>query len=302
MNVSFFNLRKPIRVVTHSGSFHADDILAVATLQLFLKGRVKVVRSREQVDIDAADYVVDVGGEYDVKRNRFDHHQANGAGARANGIPYASFGLVWKTFGAKLCGSEKAAEAIDRGFVQPVDAIDNGMEITSSLFPDVYPYSFGNGLSAFLPSWKEVRDESVKTDAMFMKAVAMARAVLTREIQRAKDGEEGRLFAEKAYQAAEDKRVVTMDQSYPWTEVLCSHPEPLYAIYPQGDKWHVKAVRSNPRSFKTRKDFPAAWAGLRGDELAKATGVADAIFCHKNAFLVGAKSLEGAKQLAKRAL
>jgi len=298
---------RPTRIATHSGSFHPDDLLSVATLRILLKKRgacrVKVVRTREQAEIAKADFVVDVGGEYDPARRRFDHHQASGAGARANGIPYASFGLVWQTFGAELCGSEKCAAAIDSELVQLVDAVDNGVEICSSVIQEVHPYTFGYALSSFLPSWKELADGRVTADQAFAKALVFAEAVLAREIARTKDAEEGRVNVEKAYQAAPDKRVVVLDHSYVWGDVLRAYSEPLYVIYPQGgDKWHVKAVRNDPNSFKNRKDLPVAWAGKRDAEFAQLTGVSDALFCHKNLFLAVAGSLEGAKKLAKLAI
>lgn len=59
-------------ILTHSGSFQADDIFAVAILLLAL-GESKVVRTRDKDQIATADYVVDVGMIYDPAKNRFDH-------------------------------------------------------------------------------------------------------------------------------------------------------------------------------------------------------------------------------------
>ncbi len=42
--------------------------------------------------------VYDVGGAYDPDARIFDHHQ-RGAPTRADGAPYSSFGLIWKSFG-----------------------------------------------------------------------------------------------------------------------------------------------------------------------------------------------------------
>lgn len=295
------------RIVTHSGSFHPDDLLSVATLRILLAQRgvhrVQVMRTREQSEIATADFVVDVGGEYDQSRNRFDHHQAAGAGVRANGIPYASFGLVWKAFGVELCGSEKNAVALEHELVQLVDAIDNGVEVCSPIIDGVHPYAFGHALSSFLPSWKELADTKLTADRAFAKALLFAEAVLRREIVRTKDAEEGRVNVEKAYQVATDKRIIVLDHSYVWGDVLRAYSEPLYVIYPQGaDKWHVKAVRNDPNSFKNRKNFPVEWAGKRDAEFVQLTGVSDALFCHKNLFLAVAGSLEGAKKLAQLAI
>lgn len=44
--------------------------------------------------------------------------------------------------------------------------------------------------------------------------------------------------------------------------------------------------------------MPEEWAGLRGEEFQKITGVHDAIFCHPGAFILGAESKEGIKKLA----
>jgi uncharacterized UPF0160 family protein len=57
-----------------------------------------------------------------------------------------------------------------------------------------------------------------------------------------------------------------------------------------------------PSSFDSRLDLPQAWAGLRDAELAAVTGVPDSVFCHMNLFIAGAKSFDGAVQLAKIAL
>ena len=308
--MSFF---RPIRIVTHSGSFHADDVFAVATLLLLLEkrkaGRVKVVRSREEADFAKGDYVVDVGGVYDVEKGRFDHHQPGGAAQHEQGIPKASFGLVWGTYGAEICGSVTVATAVNQSLVMPVDAIDNGVEISTQIFADVNPFTISRAVSSFLPTWKEMDiDTGSKKNAkevlgIFMKVVAMAKKVLERQIRHSQDAEEGRVLVERAYQESADKRVIVLDNVYPWGEALAAHPEPVYVIYPSsGKKWHVKGVRDNPSSFKVRKDFPAEWGGKKDAELVALTGVADAVFCHKNLFLVGAGSKDGARALAALAL
>ena len=51
-----------------------------------------------------------------------------------------------------------------------------------------------------------------------------------------------------------------------------------------------------------RRDLPEGWAGLRDKELARVTGVSDAVFAHRNRFMAVAKSKEGAIALAKLAL
>src|ERR687885_1182144 len=106
-----------MRVATHDGSFHADEVFAVAALSL-LGEPLEVVRTRDEVAMAASDVRVDVGFAADPATGDFDHHQRGGAGERPNGIPYASFGLVWRHHGAALCaGEEPVAGRVDAQLV-----------------------------------------------------------------------------------------------------------------------------------------------------------------------------------------
>lgn len=125
-----------MRAVTHDGIFHADDAFAAATLLVAHGGNVRIHRTREPARAAAADLAFDVGG------GAYDHHQPGGNGQRPNGIPYASFGLVWRDYGTRAVrqalpgghaldddqAAEVAAE-VDRLLVQPVDAADNGVAL-----------------------------------------------------------------------------------------------------------------------------------------------------------------------------
>ena len=286
-------------VVTHDGNFHPDDVFAVATLELAF-GDVNVIRSRNEEVVGHGDFVVDVGGEYDAEGGRFDHHQAGGAGERENGIQYASFGLVWKHFGERLCGGNKeVSELIDRRLVQPIDANDNGMDLSQPHFEGVTEYTLGDMAWIFRPTWKEEGNQ----DDMFLEAVALAKKLLKREIKANVDNSEGYEFVREAYEKAEDKRVIVLEENYPWMEVLIEYPEPLFCVKPNDDgKWGAKAVRKSLSSFENRASFPEEWGGKSTEELQELTGVEDVIFAHRAGFLVGAGSKEGALALAMLAL
>lgn len=292
--------KNKIKIVTHSGNFHTDEVFACAVLTLVYGGAVEIMRSRESAVWAMGDYVVDVGGEYDPIRGHFDHHQEGGAGARENGIPYSSFGLVWKHYGEKISGSSYVARVIDERLVQPVDAGDNGFE-TFGVRGSVAPYILQDVVSAFRPGWNEVRTE----EEAFFEVVPFAEKILAREIMRAKTEEEGKRHAEEAYSKAEDKRIILLDDHYPWYEALGTKPEPLFVVKPdRGNlgKWKIEAVRNDVHSFKNRKNLPNKWAGKTGRELAEISGVADALFCHNKLFIAVAGSKEGALKLAQIAV
>lgn len=287
------------RIVTHSGSFQTDEVFAVATLQL-LFGDLPVLRTREEAEMqNQEDFVVDVGGVYDPEKNRFDHHQREGVGVREGGVPYSSFGLVWKKYGDKLCGSREVSERIDSRLVRFIDAIDTGVDVVRSTGV-AEPYFLHQVVGIFEPSWKE----GGNTNPGFKQAVRFARNFLKREIKKTADILEGEEFVHQAYRQAEDKRVVVMDRPYPWADVLGGYREVLFAVYPSvdGNTWRLKAVREDGNSFINRKNLPQAWGGLRGEELAKVSGVKDALFCHGGLFTAAALSREGAIKLAQLAL
>jgi uncharacterized UPF0160 family protein len=156
-------------------------------------------------------------------------------------------------------------------------------------------------ISSLNPTWKE-RDRD--RDKLFMMAVEFAKELLLREIEIARHFLEGKIFVEKSYDAAQDKRLIILDNEYSWKEILNKHEEPLFVIEPNFEEgtWSVLAVRDDIYSFRNRKDLPKSWGGKLGEELALQTGVSDAVFCHRNLFIAAARSKEGAIKLAKMAI
>jgi len=297
------DMEKTFRIVTHNGRFHADELLATAALSLLLEreGRSwEVVRTRDPKKWEGADFVVDVGGEYDPANGLFDHHQPGGAGAHENGIPYSSFGAVWKVYGERLCGRAEAAEFIERRLVYPIDMADNGIEVYSKIHDDIHPYLLHSFVSVMVPTWKEPENN----DQLFLETMHVMRRLLQREIICANDRIEAEEHVEHAYRKSLDKRIIVLDARYPFGDFLSRYPEPLYVVKPksQSTDWEVEAVRTDIHTFKNRKDLPVSWGGMHHTELARITGVPDAVFCHLKLFVAVAGSRTGALALAQLAL
>ncbi|MEK7538886.1 MAG: MYG1 family protein [Patescibacteria group bacterium] len=293
------------KIVTHSGNFHTDEVFACAVLSIFHSGAIEITRSRKPEAWTSADYVVDVGGVYDAEKGRFDHHQEGGAGARENGIPYSSLGLVWKHFGEQLCGSKEAALMIDEKLVQPVDAADNGKDMFTMNQGGVFPYLLHHVVASFRPTWKEDEMKQLTFDDGFARAMGIARQVLEREIVIARDVIEGRKHVDEIYHKSEDKRILVVPGQYPWEDVLNKYSEPIFVVKPDqvGKLWKVRTVRIHHESFASRKNFPKAWAGKTGEDFARISGVPDALFCHNSGtYIAVAGSKEGALKLAQIAL
>lgn len=289
-------------IATHPGGFHADDVFAVATLGLLAGPPVDVVRTRDRGRQDQADVRVDVGGRSDPANGDFDHHQRGGAGERANGIRYASFGLVWAHHGAAIAGSPEAAAALDRRLVQGVDANDTGQTISTPLVDDVRPMTVSGVIAAMNPVWDEALSPE-QEDARFADAVAVATQLLERELTAAAAFSRAHDLVHAAIGRASDPRIVELDRNMPWREaVVTTAPEALLVAYPKSDGWALQAVPRELGAFANRRDLPTAWAGLEGDALAAVTGVPDAVFAHAAGFYASARSREGALALAALAL
>lgn len=284
-----------ITVVTHNGNFHADDVFSIAALKIIIP-TFKLIRTRDEEQIEAADIVIDVGGIYDADKGRFDHHQRGGAGARENGTPYSSFGLIWRKYGLEICeGSQDVANAVDDGLVSTIDAIDCG-------YVDGVPtgISLSQTISMFNPTWQEESN----FDSCFDEAVAFASRVLSRFIASASGGLNAKEIVAKAIESAEDPRLIILEQYTPWKKTVHNlSSEALYMIYPShSGKWIIQTVPVEPGSFEDRKSLPEAWAGLSGDEFKAVTEIDDAMFCHNGRFIAGSETFQSIMKMASIAL
>jgi uncharacterized UPF0160 family protein len=314
-------------IATHSGSFHADDVFGVGVLMGVFPSH-RLIRTRKQELIDAADFVVDVGGTWDAATGRFDHHQRGFTGARpahevdgqtTPGVGYASAGLVWAAHGsdyvkawASANGQSLDAQAldevvrsIDHSLVQYLDIVDTGQG-------DVSPGIFGlSSLIAQLNThWMEEKgmDQGTKAqlqEARFREAIAITRKFLDHAISK-KVAQICAVDTVRAAPRLAGGRVLHLQEGgMPWTRVVADEmPEVMFVIYPDsdGDQYQIKTVPIEPGSFTARLDLPKSWAGLRDQELAAVTGVDDSVFCHLNLFIGGARSFDGAVKLAELAL
>lgn len=290
---------------THSGTFHADDVLAYAILRLALGDGHVLLRTRDPEAIRSSDIVWDVGGEADTDRRRFDHHQ-RGAPVRPDGTAYSSAGLVWKAFGematrqALFSGASRdlvaeVAAAFDEEVVRRVDEIDNG------LVPPEDKIGLADIVDDHNPTWDSPDvGNSVAEDAAFRAAAAKAQDFLLRRLDALRARFLARNLVAQAGSASTDPRILELEHKMPWQEgVLAADLPVLYAIYPvPGGNWMVDAMPPEAGSYEQRMPLPEAWAGLRGEALAVECGVPDAVFVHPRRFIGAAGSKVGALTMA----
>ena len=200
-------------VVTHGGVFHADEVLATIILSKVL-GDITVLRT-SKVPEGLSDNVI----VYDIGFGRFDHHQKGGNGTRANGVPYAAVGLIWKEYGHKLVENtvnpELVWNLIDRDLIQGVDATDNGAMPKSGSI--AHNMSFSNIISSFNPTWDCAEDP----DEAFIKAVEFAETVFENTLKNATAKAKAQKIVEEAIEKSQE-HIMVLDRFVPWQEVIFS--------------------------------------------------------------------------------
>lgn len=286
-------------IAVHNGKFHADDVFAVAILKMIYP-KIKVIRTRDPLELKKADARIDVGGKYDHDSFNYDHHQAAFKEKRPNGIPYASAGLIWKHYGEKLANSKAVWKLIEDKIIQYIDADDNGIRTHES--KKVEPYTLREIIISFNPEWPDKSKELF--DKNFNEVVSIAIKILQKEIE----------LAEKTIKASSiikkkildnGKEYLILDENMPFQDIVREESKKIkYVIKqdPSKDSWAVIGIKKGKNNFEVRKEFPRYWAGLTDKALEKITNVKDAVFCHKKLFIAIAKSKRGAIKLAELAL
>lgn len=304
------NYDATVNAVTHTAPHHADEVFATAMLAILFP--IELYRTRDQAIINSTDAIVyDVGGEFDVEKKRFDHHQKGFSEIRPDGIIYSSAGLIWREYGVEIVkkigknrgiDDEIAVEVVTRvddTLVRGIDARDNGQgEKGDSM-------SVSSVISAFNALW----DENEDVDACFVKACELAGMILKREIKVAISSAYGKKLIADQIKTI-DGAVLVMDKFIGgWLEEVVNSDDPkainlLYAVFPaiSGD-WNVQAIPPTSEDMMAqRKPFPEDWRGLKGEELVRVSGVETAIFCHAAGFFAVAKTREDAIKLAEKAV
>lgn len=263
--------------VTHSGNFHADDVFSVALLRM-INPDIEISRVRDVPDDIEDDVIV-----FDIGKGRYDHHQVDAA-VRENGVKYAAFGLLWKSFGHLLV-SESHVDKLDETFVQFIDKADNGVEFN--------PLS--GAISAFVPAW----DEDTDMDTAFWQAVSIADTILRREVGNLQSQERAANLVHQALKES-DGQVVVLGRYLPWHDIL---PETtaLFVVFPSNrGGYNLQCVPPEAGSFEKKVPLPAEWAGKSVQELSEfLPGLS---FCHPGRFICGADTVETAVKAARMAM
>lgn len=182
-----------LKIGTHNGTFHCDDVLAVWMLhqtQQF-KG-AQIIRSRTPEVLNACDIVVDVGAVFDHSKLRYDHHQRDFKETYNSINPSKSWttklssaGLVYAHYGSEViktviqqvtkCAGGDASNISDEevdlisdkvydNLIEELDAVDNGISATEEIPKYKVTTTLSSRVATFNPRWNEESNEDVLLD------------------------------------------------------------------------------------------------------------------------------------------
>ncbi len=184
---------RPAHIYTNAASFTAGEVMSVAALVLFFEKRNKPYKLHRSSDLEQVIkkraksrrkqelYICDKNQISDEQHNIFGSVDA---GLRGNNIPYGVFGLVWRKYGAAICGSEIVSNQVMQDLVLGVDAEDAGIrhEEVSTLYIDQWSLSeIIEKTYQYNGSSKREKDAQRQS---FMSAVVFAQDFLRRVVDK----------------------------------------------------------------------------------------------------------------------
>lgn len=284
-------------LITHNGTFHADEVFSTAFLSNLL--------DKDDIVICRTSNVIGARGiVYDVGLGCFDHHQVGGNGERENGIRYSSFGLVWKEFGKKYlerfdCDVLECFSAVDKKLVTMIDAIDNGQYSSDS---SINIINVSGLIGLFNSRW----DEEENQDGYFLDAVSFASIIFDKVVKSTISKVRAKVLVDEAIDRSNG--ILVLDRFMPYKDFILESTNSkardiLFVVHPSNrGGYNVCTVPLKLGSFYSRKLFPSSWAGLRDHELQEVSGVSTIRFCHNDRFICACETFDDAIKIAEIAL
>lgn len=298
-----------IRIVTHDGPFHSDEVLSVAILTKIFKNH-QIIRTREQALIDLADVVVDVGSVYNHQLRRYDHHMKNPP-QDERGHLFSSAGLVWYHYHSsylKAIGIPKIIEIegesieieyfIDRiirnRWIIPIDRGDNGLHSGPTPISEI--------VSAMSPIDPEKSRE--KYNKQFLECVSMVSHLFERSCFHAVDSiiaKQKLIYCKKEY--LEDGKIACLDIDVKDFGFF-SGSKVHFVVYPvldhnTGDTFYNIRPIFDTFNKKYKTTIPGELCGISEEEIV-AKGIEGIPFIHHSGFMAKAVSKEAAISFCKK--
>jgi len=333
-NMSSENNSSPVKIGTHNGTFHCDEVLACFMLRLLPEFREStIVRTRDPKLLAECDIVVDVGGEFNAEKKLFDHHQRSfNESMNSLNSDYkwttklSSAGLIYYHYGREVVKSllgvhaenentvSMVYEKMYENFMEEVDAIDNGVNQFDGEKRYKISSTMSNRVGHLNPPWNAVNPDEWKG---FQKALMLVGKEFTDKIEYyISVWLPARKIVEDAFakrgEVDSSMQILELEQSCPWKEHLfeiekekavADNEKIIYVLYADNaGNCRIQCVPASSDTFENRKSIKKEWQGIRDKELSDLSGIDGCIFVHASGFIGGNKTKSGALQMAKESL
>ena len=263
-----------IRVVTHDGIFHADELLACAALSIaYGRDNVSIIRTRHSKVLELATqnkdtWAIDVGNSYDPSLLNFDHHMRDFAVTNSFGNKLSSFGLVVEELLRRDFFTEVKESLLK--FSNKVDMLDNGVKKAEDLI-----------LLSVLNSYSD--NEAIN----FYAALEVAMTYLRSLINQWKEERIINMRLNDSLGNMTEDGIIYNTDYIPVDERANAIPEAKLVVYKsKAGTFNIQSVNvGETKDFSVRCPTPEGWRGLRDNELIRASGGLPLTFCHVGGFL-----------------
>ncbi|MDY0365868.1 MAG: MYG1 family protein [Arcobacteraceae bacterium] len=219
-------------IATHNKIFHADEVSAVALLELFTEDEYIVQRvDHNTTDFSKYDFVIDIGRKYDNQKY-FDHHQYKGGKSSA--------GLIWDYIGLNKQYS-KISKLIDL-----IDKNDVGIEKAKEFEYSSLIKCFNNSEDIY----------GYEQDVQFTKAVEFAKTVFISYKNLDEEQIKAKEIINRSYFFCDNKSVIELDEfTISWGKYINYQTMPQIKAVVWNDiydnNWKIQLVSKSPDSFET---------------------------------------------------
>lgn len=278
------------KIITHSGKFHPDELMAISLLAKFHfrkgLGDLEIIRTRNPKELseykkDPSVFVLDVGREFESEMLNFDHHQEDSRLIWKDqpNIPKSACGLIFDWLLEKGDLSSLSHRALDtlKDTAKKIDSSDNG----------IGDWEFFNIFD--LLNYGE--DEN----SQFLIALKTMSELLNSIISKSNTLEQHEYAVDQAIQESvtngHPEVVVIRQKMMNCAQIVArKSSEALYAISGDSDEVLLESVPVSAGLFQSRKVLPKYWLAFEtaGSEVRET--IPELTFCHKLRFVAAFKS------------
>jgi uncharacterized UPF0160 family protein len=217
-------------IATHNKMFHADEIAAIALLEIFTDFEIEVERvNHDTNDFFKYDFVIDIGKTFDGKKH-FDHHQYKGGKSSA--------GLIWDYIDLNK-QYPKISKLIDL-----IDRNDVGIEKAKE-------FEF----SSLIKCYNTRNLNSQEQENQFVEALKFAKTVLISMKQMADEIIKAKQIVNESFVFDRNPKILELSQFTPyWTTYINGVTMPYIKAVVWEDEeennWKVKVPSKTVGSFE----------------------------------------------------